>query len=191
MASASDACVVMDKAPSWYGAKTRDDLRLAEVGLEPEPNDYVRQMYDHGHRQEELCLQNANVGRSRPWRPLLVESDCGRFGASLDGAVVYAGRKTVVEWLEIKSPFHRGSLYAAHRALRDGYEGMPVHWYWQLVHQAMVLGEAALRVDLLVWDAEDQSVVSTMPDMKRLQEDAVHLRWAWECYFNDDDIRGP
>lgn len=173
--TASEAPVIMDAAPSWYGIRTWEELRLEKAGLGLPPSEWTERAWAHGRESEPLARAECYPSA----RPAVVESvGDPRFAASLDGLGGMFGE----HWVEIKCPLsgHGSTLF---RALREDIPTIhlthPYVW-WQLVHQAAVTGLATCV--LLVWLGPREHAELVL-DGDVLREDWPALRAEWERFL--------
>ena len=148
--TASEASVVMGEAPSWMETETWADLRSCKAGCDPEPDDWTKKAWEHGHKCEERVL--AELDRAAgAYRPACLEmTSDSRFSASIDGLLETFRDQVSGLWLEIKCPYRRDSrlldvLSRLNETGEDERESLlrdlRPHIYWQLVQQAAVVTE--------------------------------------------------
>ena len=144
---ASEAAIVMAAAPSWYTNRTWEELRIAKVGLAPEPSEYVQAMFQHGHDHEERARNWASQGTGYQFEPACIEGDRGKFAASLDG--IAEGEWA---WLEIKCVTPQARW---HHTIQHDLE-LPEYIRWQLLGQWAALDQCELmRCYLAIWDEKN------------------------------------
>ena len=190
LSTASEAVVIMDVCPSYYETKTWSDLRLKKAGLDLEPSEWAKSNWAHGQRLE-------GVARDKlfpDFVPTCIEY--GKYGASLDGLHASFFNKEAepmcVDWLEIKCPAS-GDRSTMLKRIREN-EGKPArdkiqdHTWWQMVHQALVVGPKARYCMFTVWvDEHNFEIVEiSAADM---MVDAGTLLAAWNL-FNDGFRQG-
>ena len=146
--SASDAPVIMGAAPSYWQKRTWDDLRNPP---EREVSEFTRRLWDMGHRREAWYREAHGL----PIEPACVQR--GDYAASLDGFFEGLGDS----WWEIKSVrsgssrmWTRFPVGMHYSEVREHMLAELPHVWWQLVHQAHVVG---LRDVLLSWPSARNS----------------------------------
>ena len=137
--TASQAPVIMGAAPSYWQTRTWDQLRNEPVGERPAPDEFTQALYDRGHRMEQQWLK-AHVLRPRP-----VCLQRGPFSASLDGHI---DDPLGFQWWEIKTVRNARSKLWQNRCTEA--HKVPAHVWWQLVHQAHVVGDPSAICLLVV-----------------------------------------
>ena len=142
-------------------------------------------MFDHGHRKElearsELTLPEKLL-------PVCGESDGDpKMTASLDG--YYVAHDGQVMWTEIKCPYtsiksKTWQLAAAdHLPLR---ERIPDHYWWQLVHQAGVIGDKNASCYYLVY-IDNTLYRNIQIPAWTLLKDWPTLKQEWERFLRGD-----
>ena len=174
--TASEAPVAMDAAPAWMATKTWKDLRSRKDGHEPEPSDWTKEAWEHGHKCEARVLAELNK-TGGVYKPACLEmtADC-RFSASIDGLLETFRDEISGLWLEIKCSYSRDSrllddiaaLTEASRGERESLlRELRPYIYWQLVQQAAV-GTENMQI------SERHTCVLLGVDMER-REKRVHL----------------
>ena len=172
--TASEAPAIMGCAPEYYHVQTWDDLRLVKAGMGAPPDERALEAFAHGHRKE-IEARNALFPGFR-FKPACFED--GAFGASLDG---YRG----THWLEIKSPVsgRASKMYrAASQTVAPPRERILDHTWWQLVHQAGVLGPDMTACTLLVYLSTEEYEAVVIP-AEDLRQDWPELRERWEKFL--------
>ena len=182
--SASNAGVIMLDTPSWMPVRTWEALRGRSAlfgNIDPEPeerSEFLERAAEHGLKTEPIAR-----ARFAPDLPAV----CGemdeddRFAASLDG-----WNPETRTWLEIKCPMvGRRSKHLTQWAQFEGRridKRIQGHVWWQLVHQAGVIGDPLATCQFVVWVDEDHyinkkipaySLLSCWPELKE-----QWLRWA-------------
>ena len=186
--TASGAGVVMDTVPKSYEVHTWDDLRMQMMGLGPEPEGFTVELFAHGHRAEAQCRD----ALFPHFMPAIIESKADpRFTASLDGLAELPDGGLM--WLEIKSPHPRHNIGSstwkwARKSGTAKQRIQPMHW-WQLTHQAMVLGpETQPLCKFVVYLTPRQYQVIDVP-YSDLEADIPALLEQWEA-FADGELQG-
>ena len=208
--TASYAGVIMGEPPKW-GPQTWNDLRNArDAGIEEDINDAMR----HGIEWESTALELLNDDDVEyQYNPQCMQNTIEYdgdavvdIGASYDGVNVDAFSDHV-HWAEIKCPYYgtNSDLYERVRkwGTGDGLD-LPRHIYWQMVHQALVLGHLAGSGWIHVYASDDGSMVSAevfnftgthkerssvYNDMDRLGKEIIAFsegRSQYEDFSNDD-----
>ena len=132
---ASNAPIVMQVTPSYWETRTWQELRTPR-DERPEPSEETKRIWEEGHRRERIWHQaHAQHLPSQ----VCVERD--GYGATLDVADLDNPFGAV--WWEVKSPTSRRSKIWT--AMKDPSPKqvrtlLPYVW-WQLVHQAHVVGD--------------------------------------------------
>ena len=145
-AMASEAPVIMGAAPSWASVKTWADLRATKAGLERSKSEWLEQAAERGKAEE----AKARFMMFPEHEPVCVVHDDGVYAASLDGYREENGGSIV----EIKCPQYglKSKMYEQARNPGIYVERIPDHVWWQMVHQAYVVGESnATVLYLLIW----------------------------------------
>ena len=168
---ASEAAVIMGAAPKWMQVKSWSDLRLAKAGL----MDYSERdeaMFRHGHEREAQARKALEAELCRKGAPACVESDCGRYGASLDWL---SKNRTV--FAEIKCPTSQARW---HHGI-ESWDDIPAHYQWQMMHQSMVTGIPYWI--FFVWSPNAQTLIrcSTSSDVN-IQANKFKLARQWERF---------
>ena len=138
---ASEAAIVMGRAPTWFQTRSWDDLMIAKMGLAPEPSEFVKARMQRGHELEPEARQWAIDATGYQFEPTCIEGSIGKFAASLDGLAQGA-------WLEIKCVSPEAKWH--HKIERD--LDIPEYIRWQLLGQWAALGRAPLQCYLAIWD---------------------------------------
>lgn len=166
--TASNAPIIMGAAPPYWSRRTWDDL------ADPAPSEHSEwtlRMFRAGHvREQQYGDQHLPSWEHGP------VFQRGRFGASLD----YARGDRWIDWVEVKSPMsHRSLTWRRAVTVLDGADGEQSHIWWQLVHQAGVLGGSAVTCQLVVTDPVgwDHQVVEV--PVPALLEDWPKLKAGW------------
>ncbi|MCY3980512.1 MAG: YqaJ viral recombinase family protein [Alphaproteobacteria bacterium] len=144
---ASEAAVIMGAAPKWMAVNSWEQLRLAKAGL-ADYSERDEAMFRHGHEREAQARAALEAELCRKGAPACVESDCGRYGASLDWLDKY---RTV--FAEIKCPTSQAKW---HHGI-ESWDDIPAHYQWQMMHQSMVTG-----IDdwiFFVWSPNAQTLI--------------------------------
>ena len=155
--SASDAPVIMNVAPSYWAKTTWEHLRHPDSV--DEPTEQTRRMWAEGQRREALYRDTVWPGL----KPVAVQR--GQYGASLDLADLQ--NPFGATWWEIKSPMsHRSRVWRALDPetgvhMRDLQQALPEVW-WQLVHQAHVVGDREATCRLIATKPGDGFPVREM-----------------------------
>ncbi len=178
--SASDAGVIMGDVQSWSPVKTWDDLRIRQAGRRPPRSAFLDRAAARGHEKEKIARKELEAKHGYQFPPTCLQSDDGRFGASLDGGHVAAS-----VWIEIKAPIHgeRSKLY---RALADDRE-IPRAYWWQLVHQYFLFRELCVappRCVFHVWT--DGGGIERVIDDRSLEADSKNLLAMWKVFLGGD-----
>jgi len=176
--SASRAPVIMQCAPRYYRTTTWDQLRgTVEV---PEPSEQTRKAWAHGHQREAAYKQ------ARPYVGESVNLQRGRYGASLDAANLDDPFGPM--WWEIKAPTSKRSLMWTQMTDLDSpdpggvREALP-HIWWQLVHQAYVIGDPDGVCHLVVMNPTGTSRHRSLTiSAHRLLADWPDLEEQWELF---------
>lgn len=190
LAMASEAAVIMDAAPTWAPVKTWSDLRAAKVGLEASRSDFLDKAAERGKDEEE----KARFIVCPTHRPVCATAPRGVYGASLDG-----WDADMRSWVEIKCPM-KGvdstafKLAAADHASTDLRSRIQEHVWFQLVHQAHVVGKKnADHAILIIWggfveDIEAEGVsespyIDMVVPIDVLLEDWPMLEERWKSFL--------
>ena len=140
---ASEAPIIMGCAPSYWEARTWDQLRERHAGFAEAPSERTKALWAAGHAGEEMARGRINDHTPAAFVPVCSERGC--YGASLDGLDQRSGL-----WLEVKTVQSvKSPLLAKVRDRLSLLENAP-HVYWQLVHQAGVLEGLATHGRLAV-----------------------------------------
>lgn len=171
--SASDAPVIAGCAPSWWGVKGWAGLRERDAD---EPSTFTKAARIH------CSLMEKHVRRSFGGGPAMcVERriDGLLYCASLD-----AVQETDRTWDEYKSP----ASGERSRLLRDleELEPIPSYVWWQLVHQAGVIGFEDWICRLIVYVSDFRHMVVKIPS-SFLLKDWPALRDQWQRFARGDD----
>lgn len=187
--TASGAGVIMGAVPRTYEVHTWDDLRMQMMGLGPEPEGFTIELFAHGHKAEAQCRD----ALFPHFLPVIIESHADpRFTATLDGMAELPDTGELF-WLEIKSPHPRHNTNSStwKQASKSGNAKQriqPMYW-WQLVHQAMVIGpEANALCKFVVYLSPRQYQVIDVP-YRELEADIPALLEQWEA-FADGELQG-
>ena len=171
--SASDAPIIMGCAPTYWERRTWAALRTSEP--RPEPSDYTRQIWAYGHARE-AAYREAHYPHLGP-----VNLQRGDYGASLD--IAELDNPFGPLWWEVKSPTKETSKMwqlaadaPSHLRIRDE---LP-HVWWQLVHQAHVVGGG--HCYLVVTDPRGRGHITLPVPYTALAADWPLLRPEWEAY---------
>ena len=177
---ASEAAIVMAAVPSWFQTQTWDDLRAAKAGLAPKPSEFVQNQMNIGHYLEPIARAWAIEETGHQFEPACIESDTGKFAASLDGIAEGA-------WLEVKCVSSRAKWH--HNIMFD-YE-IPEYIRWQLLGQWVALDQNPdMECYLAIWDHHDHNQTSIRKiNLKELahplgQEKSLieDLKNTWQCF---------
>lgn len=184
--SASDAAVIMGDAVYYSKVKTWDDLRRVKEGMGEEPDERAQAAFDHGHRLEPVAREKLAPSLD----PICIESDDDpRLRASLDGYCSADDTSDGVGtlWCEIKCPIS-GPNSRVLKHIRENYDKnadpknyIPRHIWWQLVHQAGVIGDPDATCGLIVYiEVEDAQTGEMVPDyeLKEIPAERLLLDWA-------------
>ena len=148
--SASRAPIIMGVAPSYWYKNSWADLRKPEpTAAEHDPA--TRKLFQAGH----LAERRYRATLPPTWEPKCYEREVDGvlFGASLDLAVSNWG---ATDWIEVKSARSvRSRIWDAADPANDVKQVSP-HVWWQLVHQAAVLGDTAGSCWLVIADQNDE-----------------------------------
>ena len=139
---ASEAPIIMDAAPKYWDTRTWEQLREKHAGLADPADAKTEALYAMGHAGETTGRLHAEKEFSTPYPAACYVR--GDYGASVDGAQDANGDPFAPEWLEIKTC--RSESSPTWRAGIDE-KRIPMHIWWQMVHQAHVLdptGDCAL-----------------------------------------------
>ena len=169
-ATASASAIIMGCAPDFWAMHTQAQLRgwLAGTWTPPKPTPDAQAMFDKGHRVEAEVRARIQADEFRVFRPNCYE--LGRYSASLDGVDAAGG-----EWLEIKAP--RDANSKIWRVAGTGR--VPDYVYWQLVHQAGILGEGFEQARVIVsLDGEGRTVLFEAPLLRRQWGEKLEPAWA-------------
>ena len=166
--TASQAPVIMGAAPSYWEVRTWDQLRNLPVGERPAPVRVCASLYDRGHRMEQEWMA-AHVLRPHP---VCLQRD--NYSASLDGHIE---DPLGFQWWEIKTVRNRRSQMWAQKPsdASEVRERFP-HVWWQLVHQAHVVGDLSaicllvVVLDETVWHQVRVPVDKLLADWPALEE---------------------
>ena len=196
--TASQAPVIMDACPSYYNVRSWADLRVEKVGLGAEPDERTKAAWAHGAKLEDEARDVAFPA----FQPLCIEYDshdrtgAGKtimYGSSYDGVRVYLtdeGRIKQVDWCEIKCPVsgRKSKMLFAVRDNRDGpvRDRVLPHTWWQLVHQALVLGPVAGDCYLGIYLPDDDMELVRIP-AEELLRDAVDLDLEWQRFNRGEE----
>ncbi len=171
--SASEAPIIMGAAPAYWERNSWADLRNPKP---QEPSDYTREIWAYGHRREE------EYRRAHHPHLMAVNLQRGDYGASLDIADLDHPFDGPI-WWEVKSPVKATSkiwAVAADAPTPDDIRAGLAHVWWQLVHQAYVVGGG--RCYLVVTDPRgDGQIVLPIP-VTALMADWPILRAEWEAF---------
>ena len=143
--TASNAPIIAGYPADYWKTKTWDDLRLRIAGLEKPMDDFGKRAVEHGKKLEPEVRQRL----APDTKPACIEADDSRFAASLDGLAS-------AHWVEIKAPYskYQSKLLRAFQGVEDAQERIdriPPHVWWQLVHQAGVIGNADMTCKPIVF----------------------------------------
>lgn len=177
--SASDASIIMQCRPDWMQIRSWERFRRHHglFGNEPreDEGDFLRRAAAYGHRVEPVARR-----RFAPTtRPVCVEArgDDWRFAASLDG---WDPGENL--WAEIKCPIakRRSKHLRTYRANRDGpmRERIQPYVWWQLVHQAAVIGDPEATCQFIVW-VDRRNWVNARIEARELLLDWPQLEEGW------------
>ena len=203
--TASQAPVIMDACPSYYNVRSWADLRIEKVGLGAEPDERTKAAWAHGAKLEDEARDLVFPA----FQPLCIEYDAVRllsrsedftdtektifYGGSYDGVRVHLtdeGRIKTVDWCEIKCPVsgRKSKMLSAARDNRDGFTKDRVlpHTWWQLVHQALVLGPVAGDCYLGIYLPDDDCEIVRIP-AEELLRDAVDLDLEWQRFNRGEE----
>lgn len=168
-AQASDAAIIMNVAPEYWEIRSWAQLAAQRVGLQAETKEKSKEFYAHGHERETIArqryIESYFEGETPPddaFLPVCIETDDGRYGASLDG---YNGNGDP-GWAEIKGTTHKNSKLVD--AVKK--ETVPLYIWWQMVHQAYVFTQGQ------AWTAEDTAVLLVLGIDDKLHEVYVAIQ---------------
>ena len=180
LCTASEAPAIMGDAPDWAPVKTWDQLRMMKAGLGAERSEFLDQAAARGHEKEAIAREWLAERVGHPLKPLCLESDDGRFGASLDGANL-----DTKSWCEIKAPVH-GTKSKLYRAL-DEDKRIPAAYWWQLVHQSMLYSDLVgdSRCHFVVW-ADDGPPLIKGVYSGEFESDVELLLTTWESFLRGE-----
>ena len=171
--SASDAPVIMGAAPSYWEKRTWDDLRNPP---EREVSEFTQRLWDMGHRRERWYRQAHGL----PIEPACLQR--GEYAASLDGFFEGLGDS----WWEIKSVrsgssrmWTRFPVGMHYREVREHMLAELAHVWWQLVHQAHVVGSGTC---FFVAIGPKQRILEKAIPAPILLQDWPALREQWELW---------
>lgn len=133
---ASEAAIIMGCAPSYWECRTWDDLRLVKGGARFEPSPQARRAWDYGEKMEKVARDHFFP----KYAPACFER--GPYAASLDGMYSIGSPVHEVHWVEIKCPVSKMKSTLLRGLLQEDAQ-IPPHYWYQLVHQKMVLGPLA------------------------------------------------
>lgn len=171
---ASHAAIVMGKAPKYWTISTPQALDRYNAGAEPpEVDAKTQELFDAALAAEDWIRQCKSDEEFLDFQPAVFQR--GEYAASLDG--YEAGSH---EWLEVKM-----ARNASSRVWKDAArQEIPEHIYWQLVHQAYVLGPQAKCVHYIVLlrGSRGYGVRGDMIQRKALMKDWPRLQAAWEAF---------
>ena len=172
--SASDAAVIMGCAPSYWERRTWADLRSTVP--RPAPSYYTRQIWAYGHAREEAYRERYHPHLSA------VNLQRGDYGASLD--IAELGAPLGSRWWEVKSPIAETSKMweAAQSAEPWLIRSKIPHVWWQLVHQAYVVGDDMSVCYLVVNRPTGVGQVTIPIPHGALVADWRLLKSEWEAY---------
>ena len=155
--SASNAGVIMLSTPSWMPVRTWEALRGRS---EPEArSEFLDLAAEHGQKTEPIA--RARFAPDLPAVCAEMDED-DRFAASLDG-----WNPETNTWLEIKCPMV--GRRSKHLMQWKTFEGDRIdrriqsHVWWQLVHQAAVVGDPSATCQFVVWVDEDNYINERIP----------------------------
>ena len=169
--SASNAGVIMLDTPSWMPVRTWEALRGRSAlfgNIDPEPeerSEFLARAAEHGLKTEPIAR-----ARFAPDLPAVCGEMDGddRFAASLDG-----WNPETRTWLEIKCPMV--GKRSKHLTQWKACEGDRInkriqpHVWWQLVHQAAVVGDLSATCQFVVWVDDDNYINQRIPASLLLQ----------------------
>ena len=171
--TASQAPVIMGAAPSYWETRTWDQLRNEPVGERPAPDEFTQALYDRGHRMEQAWLK-AHVLRPRP-----VCLQRGEYSASLDGHI---DDPLGFQWWEIKTVRNgRSRMWRYQCSDTAMLKADHPHVWWQLVHQAHVVGDPS-AICLLVVVLDTETWWQMRVPIAELLADWPALEEQWEQY---------
>ena len=179
--TASVAAVVMGCAPKYWGLRTTNQLRGYRDGTwtPPEVSEFARKFMDAGLEIEERAILAAGLDGLSDLKPEVLSK--GIYAASLDAASLDSG-----VWLEVKRPKASNSktwvLANSYGAIRSR---VPVHYWWQLVHQAYVLPDHFNACQYVVF-LEGRPPVTIGIPREELLADWPILEGAWERFLDPD-----
>ncbi len=189
---ASEAPIVMECAPNWWETRTWTDLRALKTGFTKEPPARIHAMRKHGRAAEAGARAELEAKTGFAFTPICGEAENEQlpFAASFDGVSLSRS------WCEIKCPAvgKRSKLWRAmaHDApAREILAGDLAHYWWQLVHQAIVFGLPTARcyfacsIAAANTAAEGETLRILEIEADCLLVDADRLKEAWQ-HFEDD-----
>ena len=197
--TASYASVIMGQPPKW-GPQTWSDLRHdLEFGSDEEVNDAMQ--YGIDNERQALAMMNDEMDDLK-YHPACFENTVGgvKIGASYDGVRIN-GFDDTLSWVEIKCPYNGidSTLYnCVERSVRTGIIDIPKYVYWQMLHQALVLGDRAGDGILCVYGGpgygivflqlfdlqDDRTPQSVYNDIDRLKEEVIAFGSGADQYEN-------
>ena len=138
---ASVAAIPMRCAPSYWQVRTPEHLRAYMDGWRPEISEETQRIFDHGHAEEDKVRDAYDLLHMTYMKPVCMAR--GQYGASLDG---YNPARR--EWIEVKAPWSATSktlkMLGTGEPPWDAWrERVPDHYWWQMAHQAHVIGDGA------------------------------------------------
>lgn len=189
---ASEAPIIMDCAPAYYETRTWEDLAQIKAGFaKPSPNSFGEALMHAGHEREKLSRQYIEDQTGHRYPPKCVQM--GEYGASFDGLCLdeidplnpLAELPDRPIWAEIKNcKASTSKTWIA--ANRDGAarERIPIHIWWQMVHQAGVIAQtlpdsAVAELLVMIPDGKARSVHVAIGD---LLADWPTLEAEWERF---------
>lgn len=176
--TASVAPIIMGQPPNW-GPQTWDDLRLELAGYGEDVSDFVERARNYGARVEDRVRMMFFKGGE----PACFQR--GVYAASLDG---WKPKKR--RFAEIKCPMVKMKSRLLRHAIESLANGLPPkecilpYVWWQMVHQAGVMLDAADEGWMIVYGVQETRTVKV--PTADLLADWPALQERWESFAAGD-----